>query len=308
MLSSTSLLTRINLDELIDSFGWTDQPVLSLALRLLFYRTAEAFSRELLEFDRQVGQGGFPLAARPMLQRYTTQVNVYAETNLPSGSFLVLANHPGMADALSIFLALQRPDLHVIGLNRLFLHALPNVAQRLFFVPAEPEKRIGLIRRVSAFLRSGGAILTFPAGRIEPDPDLFPDEALISLNDWSDSAGLFLRLSPETPILPVVVRGVIWPPSLRHPLLRIKRTRQEKDKLAAALQLLAHLIRGMKDIHIRVQIGRPIRLLDTNPRDSQSLHQAVLQEMRRLIQSPPTSTTPPIFTFPSDGGATKHPQ
>src|SRR6185436_11550326 len=104
----------------------------------------------------------------------------------------------------------------------------------------DPASRMALVRTMSAHLRNGGAALTFPAGKIEPDPDVY-DGALESLQDWTDSAGVFLRLAPETAVLPVLVRGVVWDKAARHPLLVIKRSRFEKEKLAAALQLLAHV-------------------------------------------------------------------
>ena len=143
-----------------------------------------------------------------------------------------------------------------------------------------------MVRAVTSHLRAGGAALTFPAGEIEPDPDVHPG-AVESLNSWTDSAGVFLRLAPETAILPVLVRGVVWDKAARHPLLAIKRTREEKDKLAAALQLLGHVVLKANDVHVRVQIGRPITLTALGTSETTAVHAAVLAEMKTLIEHAP---------------------
>jgi hypothetical protein len=144
-----------------------------------------------------------------------------------------------------------------------------------------------LVRQVSSHLRSGGAALTFPAGHIEPDPDVYPG-AVESLQTWTDSVGVFIRMAPETPVLPVLVRGVVREKSTQHWLLNIKKTKDEKEKLTAALQLLAHVVLKQKDVHVRVQIGKPIYAKDLGSTETQVIHQAVLAEMKRLIENEPT--------------------
>ncbi|HMB23154.1 MAG TPA: hypothetical protein VKP08_10005, partial [Anaerolineales bacterium] len=196
------------------------------------------------------------------------------------------SNHPGMTDTISLFLALNRPDLKIIALDRPFLKALPHVSKQLAYVTEDASSRFKLIRQMSAHLRNGGAALTFPAGEIEPDPDIHPG-ALEALSAWTDSAGIFVRMAPETPILPVLVRGVIRGKTAKHPLTYLRRTREEREKLAAALQLLAHVMFGKKDVHVRVQIGNPICARDLGTTETKVIHEAVLREMRQLIENPP---------------------
>jgi hypothetical protein len=142
-----------------------------------------------------------------------------------------------------------------------------------------------LVRQVSAHLRAGNAVLTFPAGKIEPDPDVYPG-AIESLKGWTDSVGVFVRMAPETAVLPLLVRGVIRERSTRHILLKIKKTREDREKLSAALQLLAHILFKKTDVHIRVHIGKPIYARDLGTTETQVIHQAVLAEMRELIETP----------------------
>lgn len=286
-------LTQINLDDLVTAFGWTDRPLPSRLLRRLFRRPARDFARQLLDFDSSVGTRGLPDASRLMLKEFVSSLRVFGIENLPASPdsrhpspFLALSNHPGMADTLSLFVALDRPDLKIIALDRPFLNALPNTEKQLFYVKDDPAARMTLVRQVSSHLRAGGAALTFPAGHIEPDPDVYPG-AVESLNGWTDSVGILLRMSPETPVLPVLVRGVVRRNSAKHLLLKTRKTKEEREKLTAALQLLAHVVFRQKDVNVRVQIGRPIYARELGSTETQVIHQAVLAEMRRLIQNLP---------------------
>jgi hypothetical protein len=138
-------------------------------------------------------------------------------------------------------------------------------------------------------LRAGGAVLTFPAGQIEPDPDIY-EGAVDSLKSWMDSAGVFVRLAPDTVILPVLVRNVIWDKIAKHPFLKVKKTRDEREKLAAALQLLAMVMWNIKPVTVTVQIGKPINPKELGTRDTQIIHQSLLTEMKYLIENPPNGT------------------
>ena len=163
---------------------------------------------------------------------------------------------------------------------------MPYTSNQLFYLNNDPASRIALIRQVSSHLRNGGAALTFPAGHIEPDPDVH-NGAVESLQSWTDSVGVFIRLAPETAIVPVLVRGVVWEKAAYHWLARTKKTQREKEKLAAALQLLAYTTLKVKPVSARVQIGKPIYAKELGTTQTAVIHRAVLNEMTRLIESPP---------------------
>jgi 1-acyl-sn-glycerol-3-phosphate acyltransferase len=286
MPSSSDTLTKINLDDLVTSFGWQDRPFLARLLRRLFIQPARTFAAQMVGFDLAVGERGLAEAARRTQRHYVRSVRVHGADRIPEAGFLALSNHPGMTDTLSLFCALDRPDLKIIALDRPFLNALPHTSKQLFYLRDDPAARISMVRAVSGHLRAGGAALTFPAGEIEPDPDVYPG-AVEALKGWTDSAGVFLRLAPKIAILPVLVRGVVWDKAARHPLLAIKRTQAEKDKLAAAFQLLSHVVFNANNVHVRVQIGNPITADGLGTTDTRAVHEAVLREMRSLIENPP---------------------
>jgi hypothetical protein len=293
-LDGLQTLTQINLDDLVSSFGWQDQPFLARALRWIFQQPAQTFAKIMLEFDSAIGERGLVEAARLTQKRFVRDVRVFGldpstgsgRSRLPDSPFLALSNHPGMTDTLALFAALNRPNLKIVALDRPFLMALPNLSRQLFFVHDDPASRMKLVRQVSGHLRSGGSALTFPAGEIEPDPDVYSG-ALDSLQKWTDSVGVFVRMSPETVILPVLVRSVIWDKTANHPLLKIKKTRAEREKLAAALQLLAIVMWDAKPVTVTVQIGDVVDPKKLGTTDTRALHRAVLDEMKLLIENPP---------------------
>jgi len=284
--SNVETLTQINLDDLISSFGWQKYPFLARLLRRTFIYPPLAFARQIAEFDSDIAMHGLVEASRRAIKNYTVDLQIFGRERIPDSAFLALSNHPGMTDTLSLFIALQRDDLRVIALNRPFLNAMPNMSKQLAYVTDDSGSRFRLIRQLSAHLRNGGAALTFPAAHIEPDPDV-QKGSVDSLRSWIDSASLFIRIAPEAAVLPVVVRGVVRKTFAFHPLTYLKRARQEREKLAAALQLLAHVIFRMRDVHVRVQIGNPVYAKELGTTETKVIHQAVLAEMKGLIENPP---------------------
>jgi hypothetical protein len=284
-LNQFETLTQINLDDLVSSFGWQDHPLPAKILRFLFRKPAETFARHMMEYDDTTGARGIDEGGRNLLNRYVKELRVIHADRVPDSAFLALSNHPGMADTVALFAALNRKDLHIIALDRPFLNALPHTTKQLFYVHDDPARRMTLVRQVSSHLKNGGAALTFPAGHIEPDPEVYPG-AVASLQAWTDSVGVFVRMAPEAAILPVLVSGVVSAKYANHWLLRIKKTKEEKEKLATALQLLGMVMFNEKPVTVTVQIGNPIYVKELGTNDTAVIHQAVLAEMKRLIENP----------------------
>jgi len=120
-------------------------------------------------------------------------------------------------------------------------------------------------------------VLTFPGGRIEPDPTVLPG-AEEALERWSESLDLFARLVPGLTVVPAVVSGVLSPTALRNPLTFARRQRRDREWLAATLQMLTPALR---DVTTSVAFGRPVRAGDAPER---TVREAVLDEARRLIE------------------------
>ncbi len=288
MTSNLDTLTEINLDDLVSSFGWQNSPLLSRLLRFFFRNPARTFAQHMVEYDDIVGTHGIVEGAWNLSRRYVKDIRIIGADRIPESAFLALSNHPGMADTITLFAALNRKDLRIIALDRPFLNALPHTTAQLFYVYDDSAKRMTLVRQVSAHLKKGGAILTFPAGHIEPDPDVYPG-AVDSLKAWTDSVGVFIRMAPDAAILPVLARSVVAKKYANHWLLKIKKTKDEKEKLATALQLLGMVMFNEKPVTVTIQIGKPIYAKELGSTETEVIHQAVLVEMKNLIENPPAS-------------------
>jgi hypothetical protein len=279
-------LTQINLDDLIGAFGWGKESSWAAVARRAFRAPARRFAIQMLSFDTQIAEHGLTLAARHIERNYARSVRVYGRGGVPTGPVLFLSNHPGVTDTLAVLASIDRVDLRIIALNRPFLLSLPNLSHQLAYVSDDGSERVALVRSIGRHLRHGGAVLTFPAGRNEPDPDFFPNAAK-SLESWIDSAQAFARLAPELVIVPVCVRGVLWPAAATLPVVRGRPSWDDQLLLASALQLVANVGLGLRPVSIRVAFGSPIRAASHAKVGAAGLHQAVLREMTSLLAEPP---------------------
>ena len=108
-MTPLNLLTEINLDDLVSAFGWTNRPLLARTLRRVFLHPARTFAEQMVAYDNAVGERGLPEGSRVLLRQYVRSLQVYGREHIPTSSALFLSNHPGMADTLALFSALNRP-------------------------------------------------------------------------------------------------------------------------------------------------------------------------------------------------------
>ena len=273
-------LTEINLAELLDSVGLAR--LQATPLRHLFRPVARRFALTAAEFDTRVGLHGLSKGSDWLVQQMTSGLQVDGQAHVPPhGPVVLLSNHPGMTDTVALFTALaSRPDLRVMALDRPFLRALPQVARQLIFLPDHAAGLAAALRAGARHLKDGGALLTFPAGEIEPDPVTFGTaRAIDSLRHWTDSYALFARLAPRTVFVPALVSGVISPHALRHPLTRLRRTPRDREKMAAALQIA---LARYRDLQARVCFGPAQAPCERGP---QALCEGIAAQMRRMIMA-----------------------
>lgn len=295
MTDHLTTLTKINLDDLVSAFGCQKYPLLAHLLRQIFYAPAHKFAAQILDFDRVIAAGDLPRAAQHSLHYFIKGLEVFGHEHLPqSGPLLFLSNHPGMTDTLCLFAAIARPDLRIFALDRPFLQSLPNMSRQLFYLNNDPNQRSHAVKHAANHLRGGGAMLTFPAGTIEPDPGVYSGAAA-SLATWTDSAGMFMRFAPEMKIVPVLVRGVLWEKAVKHPLTWIRSKSKDREWLGTSLQLLSNLVFDTRPVTARIQFAQPISAEDVDPRNMTQIHMLVLERMRGLIENPPTEKGIPVL-------------
>lgn len=283
--SSIEALTEINLVDLLESVGLSR--VHGTPLSRLFRPAARRFARTAQEFDQRVGEEGLAQGSAWLMGRMTSGLVTTGQEQVPrEGPVVILANHPGMTDTVALFSSLAfRPDLRVIAADRPFLRALVHVAKQLIFLPEEERGRLAVLRAAARHLQEGGALLTFPAGEIEPDPAAFGQpSAAASLQNWSTSYLLFARLVRDTRFVPALVSNVVSAEAQRHPLTLLRRSAQSKEKLAATLQIA---LPRYRQLVARVSFG-PSR--GAQPEDAAALDAYIVAQMRQLV----FSDAPPI--------------
>ena len=270
-------LTRVCVDDLLSAFGLGGLNRGRRFLELLSRVPAQRVARQIANYDQIVGESGLRVGGAWALERMVRRVEIEGRERVPTeGSLLLVSNHPGLADAVALFSSIPRPDLRVVAAQWPLLDALPNTSRSLITVAKGSSNRFAVLRAAARHLRQGGAVLNFPAGRMEPDPAVLRG-GVEALERWSTSADLFAQLVPDLTIVPAAVSGVFSPIALRNPLTSLRHREEDRWWLASNLQML---MPALRNVTTRVTFGVAFRTADARV----AVSQRVLTEMRRLIE------------------------
>ncbi|MDQ3508407.1 MAG: glycerol acyltransferase [Actinomycetota bacterium] len=267
-------LTGICAAEILDAFGLAGVERGRVALDAVAHFAAKRMAYKAAVYDEVVGGAGLKSGGVWAASQMAKSLDFIGADDVPDeGPLLIVSNHPGLSDTVALFSAIPREDLKIVAAERPFLEALPNTSKYLLTVDEASERRFGLIRDAAKHMKSGGAVLTFPGGGIEPDPALLPGAAE-ELGKWSESLKLFTRLVPKLTVVPVIVGGVLSKRALGNPVSMLRRTERDRRWLAATIQMLAPKLHGTA---VRVEFGKAVRA------DGDEVSEKVLDEARRLI-------------------------
>jgi DNA polymerase III delta subunit len=100
------------------------------------------------------------------------------------------------------------------------------------------------------------------------------------LQAWSDSYAVFARAVPAARIVTAIVSQVVSARALRHPLTRLRRDAADREKLAAAMQILWPPYQAMP---ARVAFAAPLAADAHSPAE---LRRAIGATARALIAMP----------------------
>lgn len=280
LLGRSHILQQIisrNAADVAAAFRVDTVPVLGDAVTALAEWPTSRISHLVLQYDRQVAAHGFAQASRWLLEAIEQQVAVHSAGPLPtSGPLLVAGNHPGMTDMMAMLSVLPRDDIRILAAERPVLLLLENIRERLILIPDHKgdRARMGAVRTAARHLHEGGTLLTFPAGKIEPDPARRAT-ALRSLDDWSRSLDLFARLVPDLQTVPMAASHVISEDALRNPLVQLYRTEARRDWVAATLMVL---FAPYRRVRVQLQVGQVIQAAQLGQSDS--LTEMIRAQMR----------------------------
>lgn len=284
-ISHLKTLTEINTEDILKAFGLQNLRIGRHLAQLLVWQPAKRFARFMLEYDRRVGEGGLAAGGKYCLAQYNYHPTVFGLEHIPpEGPLIIVANHPGTVDTVLLFANIPRPDLRVIGIRRPFLEALPETARYLIFMNEDNSEQYTTMQQAIAHLKNGGAILTFPAGQIEPDPAI-ESKAMDSLSHWTQSVTMFAQFSIAPYFVPALVSGVLSPKAQQSPLTRLRRAKADRVWLGSVIQLS---LPGIYKANIRLQFGPAIpAAVLRNQGTSEAMLQFIQNRMMALFEQMP---------------------
>jgi len=277
-VNQVDVLTEILAREGAEALGWERGRPGGAAARTMLRLAAARLAREFAEVDGVFASRPLPDAGRWVLGHFSASVEIAGLDRVPRrGPILLVANHPGLTDAVALIAALDRPDVRIVAADYPFLHAMRGLRPRLIFLGAPGTMQLGWIRRVCRDLREGRVVLLFPAGKLEPDPAVLGrEEALLP---WAESVAVIRRLAPDAQIVPAAVTGVLSARAFAHPLTWIRRRPRDRQRVATLLQMIDPRLRR---VTARVAFGAPL-IADAN-----GVTPMLAARMRELLFDPPS--------------------
>ncbi len=240
--SDVEALTQYITDEIFKLFRQSPQSWARQTLGPLFHFPTHRFAQVACTFDRYVVEYGFREAAYRILPVFARAIEAHNAESIPTeGPLLITSNHPGTCDSLVIASNIPRPDLKIVATGVPFMQGLKNAANHLIYTTLDVHERMMVVRKVIRHLKEGGAVLIFPSGRIDPDPELNP-RAADDLGKWSPSIEVMLRHVPQTRVLLTVVSGVLSTRIRNNPLLKLLGDDHRQRSVAEFLQVIQQMI------------------------------------------------------------------
>jgi hypothetical protein len=235
-------LTQYITEEILTILKQSPQAWVRRIFRPVLWLPAHRFATFAGTFDRWVEDFGFREAALRILPVFAQTFEAYNVENIPrEGPLLITSNHPGTCDSLVIAANIPRPDLKIVATGIPFIQGLRNAADHLIYTTMDIHERMMVVRATIRHLKDGGAVLIFPTGRIDPDPELSPNAA-DDLMKWSPSLELMLRYVPQTQILLTVVSGVLSARWRWNPFVRLTGDDHMQRSVAEFLQVIQQMI------------------------------------------------------------------
>ncbi|HXF84417.1 MAG TPA: 1-acyl-sn-glycerol-3-phosphate acyltransferase [Anaerolineales bacterium] len=262
-------LTESILFELTKAFALPPTSRASALIRRIFGKAARAAAELGIELDHIVAKGGLSAGAHWLLPRFVKSHAARGTENIPaSGPLLIASNHPGSVDSIVISAYVSRPDYKIIIGDIPFFQRLPHISERAIFAPEkDPMGRMRTVRESIRHLKRGGALLIFPRGSIEADPDFMPHPDG-EFHLWSRSLEIFTQHVPGLQILITMTGGVISQFAMRHPITWFRKARPDRQRLAFLYQLARQILSGRDifDLAPRVTFGEMVSEINSlNP-------------------------------------------
>ena len=230
------------LDDVFKDFTVPQKRWVRSLLEPLVWFSAHRFAGMAANLDNTTTLQGFRQALREFVAPFVHDVELNGQGHVPEeGPLLIVSNHPGAIDSIVIGASLPRDDLSIVATSFPLLQRLPSASQHLIYIDPHAPSNLAGVRSTINHLQTGGTVLIFPSGRVEPDPAILPN-AREKLQNWSPSIELFLRKVPETQVIVTIVSGVLAPIFLHNPLIRLWSGVRDPLAIAEVTQVVTQMI------------------------------------------------------------------
>jgi len=273
------------LREILRDLGLEKRRLTRAVLASLLWPTTQPFAWMAANFDRLVEERGIVAAARWVVPQLYQQIKVEVNAAVPeSGPLLIASNHPGGVDGLVLASLLGRRDLKIVVSGMAILRDLRCAAKHLICVPRTGNERMLVIREIIRHLRGNGALLIFPSGNVDPDPDVLPG-AESALERWSPSLGLILQSVPQTKVQLSILSGIVKPDFLANPLARLRAELRDRQKLAEMLQIIQQLhFPGSVRVTARLSLSAAMSIEELQGEDPIRLTRSLIRRAHQLLE------------------------
>jgi hypothetical protein len=287
---NVDVITEVLFNQLLNVMGMKRPNLFSKILFSILSKPAKRMSAMLVELDRNIAEKGFNQAMIQFKDNFVTSVDLRGAENVPEqGPLLLICNHPAAYDVIIVAACIHRDDLKALASDIDLIQKLPNIANHIIPVPYQISSRLQTVRASINHLKSGGALLIFPRGDVEPDPTISPG-AEQSLNGWSPSLELFLRKVPQSISTVAIASGILSKRWFKNPLIRLWKKYEQRQKVAEIFQIAAQLITGkMPKSTPIVSFSAPLSIdqLGGEAAPEGTLLAAIVEQARALLADHP---------------------
>lgn len=257
------VITEALFSQLMSVMGLQHPNWVTRCLHPIFHSPAQRMSKLLVDLDRNTVQKGWNSAVNQFLSNLITDLHLTGEETIPKqGPLMVVCNHPAAYDVAVLAASIPRDDLMIIASDIPIVQMLPNIAAHIIPVPYHIPSRVQTVRSTIQHLKNAGAILIFPRGDVEPDPEVSLG-AEQSLSRWSPSIELFLRRVPQTICVVAIASGMLSGRWFKNPMISIWKKYEQRQKVAEIFQIAAQLLTGKKPAATsKVSFSAPLKISD----------------------------------------------
>jgi hypothetical protein len=230
--------------QLMNVMGFQHPNPVTRSLRPFFHTPIQRMSRLLVELNLNIARDGWNPAVNHFSHQLVSTLVLHGEKTIPAqGPLMVICNHPAAYDVAILAAAIPRNDLKILTSDIPIIQMFPEIADHCIPVYYDISRRVQTIRSAIVHLDNDGAILLFPRGNVEPDPQVSPG-AEASLEGWSASIELFLRQVPKTLTVVAIASGMLSEGWFKNPIINCWRKYEQRQKVAEIFQIASQLLLG----------------------------------------------------------------